>query len=170
MTGSVFLREIQPLGDALHVGIHHHPRGDAVGRAEHHVGGLAGGAGDGQHLFHGLRHLAAELGNHLLRRAHDGLGLVVEEAGAADIVGQNLRAHRREIRRRGVLGEQAGRHFVDALIGALGGKNGGHQQLPRVVMVERAGGGRVHLVQAAQDFGDALLPLGCGFRPFRVSS
>jgi hypothetical protein len=35
-------------------------------------------------------------------------------------------------------------------------------------MVERAVGGGVELVEAAQDFGDALLPLGCGFRAFRV--
>jgi hypothetical protein len=37
-------------------------------------------------------------------------------------------------------------------------------------MMEGAGGCGIHLVQAEQDFGDALLPLGCGFRAFRVCS
>jgi len=70
----------------------------------------------------------------------------------------------------GYLANRPGVNFVDALIGALGGKNGGHQQFPRVSMVEGASGGGVHLVQSEQDCGDPLLPLGCGFRAFHVSS
>jgi hypothetical protein len=35
-------------------------------------------------------------------------------------------------------------------------------------MMEGAGGGGVAFVEAAQDFGYALLALGCGFRAFRV--
>ena len=59
------LRQIEACGDALHVRVHHHAGGDAVGRAQHHVGGLARGAGNGEHLLHGPRHLAAEFGDHL---------------------------------------------------------------------------------------------------------
>jgi hypothetical protein len=91
------------------------------------------------------------------------LALLLKKPVLRISAGQHFRAHGGEIRWGGILGEQAGRHFVDALIGALGGKNGGHQQFPRVAMMEGAGGGGVHFVQAAQDFGHALLSAGLRF-------
>ena len=128
------LRQIQPPGDPRDVRVHHHSGGDPIGGAQHHVRRLARRSRDGEHLFHGLRHLAAEDVDHALRGADDRLRLVIEESRAAYVVRQHLRTHCGEIPRRGVLGEEGGRNFIDALIGALRGQNGGHQQLPRIAM------------------------------------
>src|SRR5258708_5165225 len=120
--------------------VHHDSGRDPITGTEHHVRRLACRPGDTQHLFHGLRHLPAEFVDHALRGADDGLGLVIEEPGAAYVIRQHLRTHRGEIAWRGVLGEEAGRDFVHALIGALRRQNGSHQEFRRIVMEQRAGG------------------------------
>jgi len=84
----------------------------------------------------------------------------------ANIQRQNLRAHRFKVARGGILGEQAGRHFVDPPVSALRGKDGRHQQLPRIAVVQRAGHVGIHLVQPAQDLVHARAALSGGLRTF----
>ena len=161
--------EIEALGNARNVGIHDNARRYPVSGSEHHVGSLASGPGNREHLFHGFRHGAVKLAGDALRGADDGLGLVVEEAGAANIVCQHLGADGSEILWRGVFLEQSGGDFVDALIGALRREDGGDEQFPRVAMQERARGVGVHAVEPGENFGDSGLALGCGFGTFHVS-
>src|SRR5271157_3469528 len=51
------LRKLQTPRDALYVRIYHHTVGDLEPRAQNHIGGLAGHAGDLQQLVHGARDL-----------------------------------------------------------------------------------------------------------------
>ena len=99
-----------------------------------------------------------------LRRADHRLGLVVEEAGGPDVLRQFVLAGGGEILNGRVFLEQAGRHHVHALVGALRGEDGGDQQLPGVRMMQRAGDVGVHLVQRREDFFDAGGALGGGLR------
>jgi len=162
--------EIEACGDALHVGIDYDAGGDMVSRTQNDVGSFAGDAGNGEKFLHGPRHLASEFVDHLLRRSDDGFGLVIEKPGGADILRQNFRRDGREVAWSGVFGEQAGSHFVHALIGTLRGKDCGHEQFPRVGMMQSAGGIGVHFRQEREDFRHAGLAPGCGFGPIPVSS
>ena len=141
---------------------------NAISCAEDYVGSLTGRAGNGEHLFHGLRDLAAEFLNHFLRGAHNRFRLVIEEAGAADVVRQDFRTHRGEIARCRIFGEQAGRNQIHAFVGALRGKNRGYQQLPGIAMLESADSIGIHLVQTGQNAVYARAALSGGFRALRL--
>ena len=60
--------------------------------------------------------------------------------------------HRGEILNGRIFAEQAGRHLVDALVGALRRENGGHQQFPGIGMMQRAGDVRDTLYRARPEF------------------
>ena len=84
-----FLRRVafgqaEAAGDAEDVRIDHNTFGLAKADAENDVGGLSGCAGDGDEFGQGLRDLAVEFFDNLARRALNGFGLVVEEAGGSD--------------------------------------------------------------------------------------
>ncbi len=152
--------EPEALRDALDVGIDDHSGGDSEGRAENHVGRFAGGARDGEERVDVARDLAAEIGENFAGGADHRFGFVVEEAGGADVPGELGLVRRGEIADGGVFAEQRRRHHVDALVGALRRENGGDQQLPRAVVVERAGGVGISLVENGEDVRGAFL--GCG--------
>ena len=156
-------REIQPARDTLNVRIHDDTRCDSVGRAQNDIRSLAGGAGNGEQFIHGLRHRSAEITQYSFRRADQRFGFVVEEAGGSDILRQLGLAHVGEVGDGWIFLKQAWRHLIHALVGALRRENGGHQQFPRIVVMERAGGLRVHLVQQFEDLLDAHLAFGSGF-------
>ncbi len=147
------------------MGVDDHTDGDLIPAAKDDVGGLAGDSGKLEQLFHGLRHLVAELLDHGLRRALDGLGLVAEEAGGADErfkLGQGSGGH---VLWRGIGAEERGRDQVDAGVGALGGEDGGDRELPGAGVVQRADDAGVGLGERVQDGGNAL----GGERLFRLA-
>jgi len=165
-----FPGEVEACGDALHMSVDHHSGGDVVGRAQHHIGSLSGGAGNGEEFLHGPWHLTAEFRDYFLRRAHNRFRLVIEKSGGADVLRQHLRRDGGEILRRGILGEQPGSNFVHPLIGALRRENSGHEQFPRVRVVQGTDGIGIHFRQHREDLGNSGLTFGCGLGPFPVSS
>ena len=72
------------------------------------------------------------------RRALEALGLLAEEAGAADDLLQRRQRRLRHRLRRRVAPEQLGRHHVDPLVRALGGQDRRAHQLERRLAVELA--------------------------------
>ncbi len=162
--GVGFSGEIEPQRNALHMRIDDDAGGDAVGRPEHDIGGLARRAGHGEKLLHGARDLAAEIVDDPPGCADNRLRFVIEESGAADVLRQHLGRYRREVLGRWIFREQAGSDFVDALVGALCGENRRDQQLPWVPMMQRAGRVGVHTVEAPQNLLNARFTLGGGFR------
>ena len=104
--------------------------------AEHHIGGLPADAGEGHQVFHPLRHFTAEALGQRGPKLDQGVGLGPEEAGGLDQllqfrpVGSGVRGGV------GIAGEDHRRDQVDALVGALCGQDGGHQQLEWVAEIE----------------------------------
>ena len=164
LDGLGVFRQIETARQSLHVRVDDDARCDSVSCAENYVGGLARRAGNREQLIHRLRDLSTEIIQHSLRRADQRFGLVVEEAGGSDILRHLGLARVSEIGDRRILPEQARRHFVYAPIGALCRENGRHQQLPGIVVVQRARGVRVHQVQQIENLCDAHSAFSGGFR------
>jgi len=82
----VSLGEREAASDAEDVGVDYDAFGFVEAHAQDHIGGFASSAGDGDEFGERLRDFAVEVAEDLLRRALDGFGLVVEEAGGADEV------------------------------------------------------------------------------------
>jgi len=122
--------EAETAGDAEDVSVDDDAFGFAVGYAEDDAGGFAGCSGDGEELSHGLRNFAAELLADDAARALNRLGLVVVEDGCADELFDGFNRSLGHGLRSGVSGEELGGDHVDAGIGALGGEDGRHEQLP----------------------------------------
>ena len=156
------LGQVEPLRNSLHMRIHHHSGRNAVEGAEYDVGGLARGAGNGEHLIHGPGHFASEIGENLTRRANQRFRFVVEEARGANVLRQLGLVGMSEVGHGWIFLKQARRYFVDALISALRREDGGHQQLPGVVMLQRHLGRGVHFVQQLHDSPHSRGTLGCG--------
>lgn len=82
----VVLGEFKPSRDAMDVGVDDNTFGDTEPRTEDHVGGLTGGAGNGEKFVHGLRNFSAKVVHDGLGGANDRLGLVAKESGRANVV------------------------------------------------------------------------------------
>jgi hypothetical protein len=147
--------EVEAVGEADDVGIDDDAAGDSVAGAEDDVAGLAGDAGEGEDLLHGLGDNAAEFFDEFFGGAHDGFCFVAEETGGADFLFELTGVGVGEMFWRGIFFEERGRDLVDADVGALGGEDGGDEELEGVVVDEFAGGGGVHGVEAGEDGGDA---------------
>jgi hypothetical protein len=148
--------QAEALADAGDVGIDDDTAGDAEGVGEDDVGRLTGDAGQGGQLLNGARHLAAEVLDEGLAGVLNGPGLVAVEAGRPEVVLQLGERGLGEGAGVGVLGEQAGGDLVDALVGGLGGEDGGHEQLQGRVPVELVACVGVLLPQAGEDGGQGL--------------
>jgi len=162
--------QFEAAGDAVHVGVDHYAFGLFEPRAEHDVGRLAGDAGEGEEFFHVAWDLAAEIGDDLFCRTYDRSGFISEEAGGADVGLELLGRERGEGFDRRVFAEQFGRDAVDIHVCGLGGENGRDQEFPGAGVGEGAGGCGIELVEALEDFGDAVGSegiVGGLFSPFR---
>jgi len=155
--------QVEPLRKPLHVGIHHDAFQDAVGAAKHYVGCFARGAGNSEQVLHAARNLAAEVRENLPGGANQRLGFVVEEPGGPDVLSQFGLIRAGEIGHGRIFLEQAGRHFVYALVRALSGENSGYQKLPRIAVKQRNLNARVHRVQALHDLANPRGAVGGGF-------
>ena len=147
--------EAKAAGDAEDVGVDDHALGFAETDTEYDVGGLAGGAGDGDELGEGLGDLAVEVGDDLAGGTLDGFGLVAEEAGGANDFlefGQGGLGHGGG---GGEAFEKRGRDHVDADVSALGGEDGSDEKLPGRAVVEGALDLGVGFVEGGEDGGDA---------------
>ena len=148
--------EAEAAGDAEDVGVYDDAFGFAVGYAEDYAGGFAGGAGDGEEFGHGLWDFAVELLADDAACALDGLCLVVVEASGADELFDGFDGSFGHALWRGVGGEELRRDHVDAGVGALGGEDGGYEQLPGRRVDEGALGAGVGFAEDFQDGLDAL--------------
>ena len=124
--------------------------------AEDDVGGFAGCAGDGDEFGEGLRDLAAEVSDDFAGGAVNGFGLVAKEAGGPYKGFKLWLGCFGHGRGGGEALEELRRDHVDADIGALGGEDGGHQQLPGGGVDEGALDGGVGFVESLEDGGDAV--------------
>ncbi len=160
LDGVGVLRQIQAARDALDVRIHHDAGRDSERGAEHYVRRLPRGAGDREEFLNGAWDLAAEISQDFSSGSDHRLRFVVEEPRGADILSQLGLIDVREILDGGVFTEQAGGHFIYALIRALSRQNGGDEEFPRVGVMERTGGAGVHLIENREDLPDARLSFG----------
>ena len=113
------------------------------------------------------RHLAAMLGDELLRQRDDVLRLGAVEADGADEVGDRRLAERRHLLRRVGEREERRRRLVDAGVGRLRREHDGDEQGERVVVVEFALRLGLALGEAAEDFLDVLRGMRAAARPAR---
>ena len=144
------LREAQPEGEPLHVGVHHHAR-DIKGRAQDAVGGLPAHPGELYQFLHGGGDLAAVLFQKTLAASPDGPGLVPEKPGGPDILFQFRDRHGQEVFRPPVLFEEVPGDPVHLFVRALGREDGGDEELKRGPVLE---GGLLPRVEGIQDLED----------------
>ena len=158
------LRQIEPARKPLHVRIDNDSRRDSEPCSQHDVRCLPRNTRKRENLLHRARHFTAKFFDDLFAGAEDRFRLVAVKTGRADFFFDIPRIRIRKRGRSWVLLEESRSDHVHALIGALRRKNRGGQQLPGVVMLQRAAGGGIHLVERAENSLDALLALGCGLR------
>ena len=156
LLGGFGFGQAEAAGDAVDMGINDDAFGLVETDAEDDVGGLAGGAGDGDELGEGLGDLAVEFFGNFAGGSLDGFGLVTEEAGGADEVfelGQGGLGH-------GLRGREAAeelrRDHVDANVSALRGEDGGDEEFPGRGVREGALDFGVGFVEGLEDSGDAF--------------
>lgn len=162
-----FSREIEPLGDSLHVRIDDDTGGDTKRRAEHDIRRLASRARHFEEIVDILRNLAAEVSQDRLRRADHRLGFVVEESRRVYILRQHFLPNGGKVLNGWILREQAGCYLVDTLVRALRGEDRGDQKFPRIRMMKRARNVRKHAVQSGEDSSNSSLSIGGGLGPDR---
>ena len=127
--GIVLAGETQPAGETADMGVDHDALGKVEGIAEDYVGGFPAHAGKLVEMFHGLRDLSAVILDQAGGTTADGFGLGAEEAGRANEAFQFGRGDFGKVfgcsaalkKRRGDL--------VDPFIRALGGEDGGDEEL-----------------------------------------
>jgi len=163
LTGSCFWRRSRRWAMPLHNGYPPPPRGNAVGRCPSTtlaVCGAAPGMVSISSMVFGT--LPPNSETTFFAAPTIRLGLVVEEAGAADIAARTWGAPPRNppawvlANRPGVTSfTRLSVHWAERMV-ATSNSQGFDDGAG-------AGGCRVHLVQPAAGFRDALLPLGCGF-------
>lgn len=110
-----------------------------------------------------------ELFDEHLARALNRFRLVAKEASRLDVLLKFGVAHLEIIFGLAVLAEQIGSDDVDALVGALGGKNRRNQKLKSICMIQRAAGIGVGALEELDDFFGARFLLGFGFAHWFVS-
>jgi len=156
LLGRVSFGHAEAAGDAEDVGVDDDAFRLFEADAENDVGSFAGCAGDGYELGEGFGDLAVEFGADFAGGALDGLGLVVEEAGGADEGFELREGGLGHGRWGGEALEELRCDHVDADVGALGGEDGGNEQLPGRGVSEGAFDGGVGLVETLEDGGDTV--------------
>src|SRR6266576_1098756 len=129
---------------------------------QYHVRGLAPHAGQLHQLFHRVGYLPAVSFHQCLCHPDDRSGLAAEESRTVDLLLQDLWIGVREVLCRLVFRDQRGSDHVDSCIGRLSGENRGDEQVECAVVVQRAGGRGIRLLEARDDLADAYPPLGLG--------
>ncbi len=132
--------QAQASREAADVGVDHDADVFVEGVAQDDVGGFAAYAAQAGQFLHGLGHIAAEFFQNVLGGLFDGFGFAAEKTGGLDdFFDVSLRSGGQGLDGGIFFEEDRGDH-VDAHIGALGGEDGGDEQLERVLMVQGAVG------------------------------
>jgi len=163
--------QTQSLGQPFDMGIDS-DAGHAEGIAKDHVGGFPSDPRQRHQFLQCPGNLTGETLHQLGTALADESGLVPIIAGWSDEGFQFGRIRLSEILSRTVTGEQSRRDLIDPLIRALGGENGGDEQLQRVVVTQGGGGMGIDLSQQTVDGlrtlrcrGLLACRLGAGFGP-----
>jgi len=154
--GCVAFGQAEAAGDAEDVGVDDYAFGLAERNAEDDVGGFAGCSGDFDELGKGFGDLAVEFRDDLESCALNGFGFVVKEACCADEGFEFRQCCLGHSGWGGEALEQFGRDHVDADVCALGGEDGGDEELPGRAVGEGALDGGVGFVEGFEDGGDAV--------------
>ena len=107
-------------------------------------------------VFHGSGNFAAVVLDQGGGAAADGFGLGAEEAGGADEVLQHGQGNFGKVPGRPAAGKEGGGDLIDPCIGALGGEDGGDEELERVGMIQLAMGGGVGAFELGDDLAGAV--------------
>ena len=126
----------------------------AEGDVEHDIRRLAADAGKGDERFARVRHLAAELGDELLRQCDQVPRLAAIEADGLDLVGERGLAERDELLRRIGRLEQVWRRLVDRGVRGLRRQHHGDEEGKRIGVVKLGLGVRAHSCEAAENLLD----------------
>ena len=145
------LGQSQKIGDADAVGVADHGAGNGVQVAQQQVGGFAAHAGQPQQLVHGAGHLPAVFVAQHPAGQHNVPGLVLEEAAGVDVLLHLGDISLGKIVQSGETRKQGRGHLVNPLIGALGRQAHGNEKLVIMLIVQRAHGVRVGLLQSFDD-------------------
>ena len=112
--------------------------GTVHGHAAHDVGRLAPDPRQGDQILDGGRHLAGEALDQRLGHPQQAAGLGPEEPAGVDQLLDGSRLGTGQRHRGRIGGEHRRGDLVDGLVRALGGQDGGDQQLERVFVIELA--------------------------------
>ena len=143
--GVVLTGQSHAAGKATDMGVHDDAFGQIESVTENHIRGLSTHSGQLVKLFHRLGHLTAVVLDQSSGTTANRLGLGAEEAGRADQALEFRGGDFRKVLGRPAAGKEGGGDFVDPFVGALGGKDRGHQELKRVGVVQLAMSVRVGL-------------------------
>lgn len=143
--GVVLTGQSHAAGKATDMGVHDDAFGQIESVTENHIRGLSAHPGQFVQVLHGPRNLTAVVFHQSSGTTTDGLGFGAEEAGRADQALEFRGWDFRKVLGRPAADKEGGGDFVDPFVGALGGKDRGHQELKRVGVVQLAVGGRVGL-------------------------
>lgn len=153
----VLTAEVESEGEAGNVSIDDDADVFAEGIAEDDVGGFASHAAEGGEFFHGIGNAAAVPFDDRLATGFDAFGFVPKKAGGLDGFLEFGRGGAGVVCGGGVFGEERRGDLIDAFVGALGGKNGGDEELERIGMVQFTMGVRVGCAEFADDPQGAIL-------------
>ena len=134
------------------VRVHDHTDVDAEGIAQNDIGGFAPDAVEVRQFLHRAGHLAVVPLDQFAATGLDVLRLVTKKARRPDGLLQFGERCVRVIRRRAIFFEQFRRDDIDALVRALGGKNGGDEQFKRASVIQLAVRLGVSPVERRDDF------------------
>lgn len=154
--GIGILCQIKTLGKALDVRIDDDAGGDAEGRTENDVCGLARDAGKGKQFVHGLRDFAVEFPDDFFAGADDGFRFVAEKPRGANVIFELGGIRIGKILGRGIFREESLCDDIHALVRALRGKDCGDQQMKRAVVMQFACRCRISLIKLFENRADAL--------------
>jgi hypothetical protein len=130
-----FRRKAEATGEAANVGINGQPR-KVERHTAHHIRRFATNTGQRGEILHRPGHLAIKGVNKPGRHCFETVGLGVKKPGRTNQFLKLSLISGREIDRLRIPDEQCRSDLIDLLVRALGRKNGGHQQLKRVGVIE----------------------------------
>ena len=116
------------------------------------VGGLAAYTGQAHELFERVGDLAPEVAHQHAGHAHQVAGFIVGVGHALDVLEDDLGRGQGHGLGGGIVVQEVGGDHVDALVGALGGEDDGHEEAERAVVVELGLGHGHGLLEVGDDF------------------
>jgi hypothetical protein len=136
----VLAGEAHPAGEPTDVGVDHDALSQIEGIPQNHIGRLSAHAWELVQVLHGPGNLSAMILDQGGGTSADGFRLGAEKPGRANQALQLGGWNPGKVLGGAATGKESGRNLIDPLIGALGGQNGGDEELERVGVVQLAVG------------------------------